>query len=58
MACRAEQLQKLGFELDDESAEWLRSFHQVEAYQALMGHSCPGPLTSGSSFLLTNWWVV
>lgn len=54
-AHRAEQLKQLGFELDDESAEWLRSFNDVKAYQGRMGHSCPGPLTSGASFLLTNW---
>lgn len=53
--CRAEQMQKLGFELDDEAAEWLKSFNEVKAYQGLMGHSCPGPLTTGASFLLSNW---
>jgi len=53
--CRASQLQDLGFELDDEKAEWMRWFNEAKLYRATQGHSCPGPLTSGASFVLTNW---
>ncbi len=53
--CRASQLQDLGFEPDDEKAEWLRWFNEAKLYKATQGHSCPGPLTSGASFVLTNW---
>ena len=53
--CRAQQLQELGFELDDESAEWMRWFNEVKVHNQLQGHSCPGPLTTGNSFMLTNW---
>lgn len=55
---RASQLQDLGFELDDEKAEWLRWFNEAKLYKSTQGHSCPGPLTSGASFVLTNWCSV
>lgn len=55
---RGEQLRGLGFELNDESAEWLRWFNEARSYHASHGHSCPGPLTTGISFVLTNWCSV
>ncbi|KAL0031970.1 hypothetical protein WJX79_009484 [Trebouxia sp. C0005] len=55
---RASQLQDLGFELDDEKAEWMRWFNEAKVYRATQGYSCPGPLTSGASFVLTNWCSV
>jgi len=53
--CRAGQLKELGFELDDETAEWMRWFNEAKSYRTAQGHSCPGPLTTGTSFVLTNW---
>lgn len=58
LTSRAQQLQELGFELDDESAEWMRWFNEVKLHNQLQGHSCPGPLTTGTSFMLTNWCSV
>ena len=55
MLCRAQQLEDLGFELDDESAEWLRWFNEVKLHRELQGHSWLGPLTTGTAFMLTNW---
>ncbi|KAL3149469.1 hypothetical protein ABBQ32_002253 [Trebouxia sp. C0010 RCD-2024] len=55
---RASRLQQLGFELDDEAAEWMRWFNEAKLYRMSQGHSCPGPLTTGSSFVLTNWCSV
>lgn len=57
-ANRAGQLQDLGFEFDDEKAEWLRWYNEIKSFAGQHGHCNPVSLASGSDFLLNNWCSV
>lgn len=50
--------QALGFEFDEEHAEWLRWFNEIRAFRKAQGHATPAPLAAGSDFLLINWCSV
>ncbi len=52
---RRRQLASLGFEFDDEAAEWRRWFNELRAFQGRSGHCNPVPLADGETFLLFNW---
>lgn len=53
-----EILEHMGFEFDDERAEWLRWFHELKGYKEANGHCNPVPLAAGSDFLLLNWCAI
>lgn len=50
--------QEVGFEFDDEQAEWLRWYNEIRAFKEAHGHTTPAPLAAGSDFLLMNWCSV
>ena len=55
--CRRRQLTSLGFEFDDEAAEWRRWYNELRAFEGRVGHCDPVPLADGETFLLFNWCV-
>lgn len=55
---RRERLHAVGFEFDDERAEWLRWYNELKAFEAVSGHCTPVPLAAGADFLLINWCAV
>ncbi|EFN53095.1 hypothetical protein CHLNCDRAFT_137419 [Chlorella variabilis] len=57
-AAKQEQLQAAGFEFDGETAEWLRWFNEVQAFNVRHGHCQPYPLAHPNDFLLINWCSV
>ena len=50
-----QELDRLGFEFDEEAAEWRRWFNELAAFQRRAGHCSPAPLADGDTFLLFNW---
>lgn len=55
---RIAMLEAVGFEFDDEAAEWGRWYNELAAFHAAAGHCSPTPLASSSAFLLINWCSV
>jgi hypothetical protein len=45
---RAERLQLLGFEFEEEYAEWLRWYNELKVFRDIHGHCNPVPLAAGS----------
>ena len=52
---RRRQLLELGFEFDEEAAEWRRWYNELAALQGAGGDCSPVPLADGDTFLLFNW---
>ena len=55
---RRQALEAVGFEFDEEQAEWLRWFNQLAEFRETEGHCNPMPLAAGLDFLLLNWCAV
>ncbi|GFH32311.1 uncharacterized protein HaLaN_31509 [Haematococcus lacustris] len=58
MTRRQQQLQALGFEWDEDQADWMRWFRELAAFHAASGHSSPAPLAQGVDLYLINWCSV
>lgn len=52
------QLRAVGFEFDDEAAEWARWYRELESFNREHGNVSTGPFTAHSDFYLTNWCSV
>lgn len=57
-ADRVSVLTALGFEFEEEAAEWRRWYNELRNFQAAEGHCGVSPLASSSAFLLINWCSV
>lgn len=55
---KEEALTGLGFEFDEDEAEWLRWFIDLARFKELHGHASPMQMSTGADFYLINWCSV
>ncbi|KAF6251027.1 hypothetical protein COO60DRAFT_692327 [Scenedesmus sp. NREL 46B-D3] len=55
---KAELLRELGFEADEQEAEWLRWFLDLARFREAHGHASPMSLSAGADLYLINWCSV
>ncbi|KAF8056785.1 1-acyl-sn-glycerol-3-phosphate acyltransferase [Scenedesmus sp. PABB004] len=55
---RAAALEELGFEADEDEAEWLVWFLELARFKEAHGHASPLSLSGGADFYLINWCSV
>lgn len=52
------RLQALGFEFNEDEADWQRWYSELQAFKADKGHCNPDPLATGVDLCLYNWCAV
>ncbi|KAI8466629.1 MAG: hypothetical protein J3K34DRAFT_433240 [Monoraphidium minutum] len=55
---KGDALEVLGFEWDEDEAEWLRWFIDLARFKELHGHASPMQMSTGADFYLINWCSV
>lgn len=50
--------QAVGFEFNEEEADWRRWYAELKAFKSAAGHCSPNPLATGIDLYLYNWCAV